>query len=142
MFDKRSNPILIVFTLLCCGCERSDPLSSVPNRTATAVLEDKLIGNNARAICVTATARETCNSRQSEVYVEGIDSLNDVRAKWVNDDLVTVDVTSGTVQRMSNRSRDGRIDIRLNLNTPRSRIVINHPGGNDSVPLPRLGSRN
>lgn len=134
--NRWSGPVITVFAILSCGCERSDPLSAVPNRTGTAVLEDMLIGSDSRAICVTATTREACNSKQSEIFIEDIDSLNDVRARWVDDNLVVVDVTSGLVRRKSDRSRDGRIGIRLNLNAPAPRIMINHPTGNHSIPLP------
>jgi hypothetical protein len=141
MFYQWSSPALIVFAILSCGCERSDPLSAVPNRTGTAVLEDILIGSDSRAICVTATTREACNSRQSEIYIEDIDSLNDVRAKWADDDLVVVEVTSGVVRRSSDKSRNGLISIRLNLNAPAPKIMINHPTGNDSIPLPSSNPR-
>lgn len=129
-----SRPALMLFAVLSCSCARSDPLSAVPNSAGTAVLEDQLIGADRRAICVTATAREACSWRQSEIYVEGVKSLSDVRARWVNDNLVVVDVASGTIRRFVDRSRNGRIAIRLTRNVPTSGITIYRPGGNETIP--------
>ena len=134
--NQWSSVVLAVFAMLSCGCKRSDPLSAVPNQTGTAVLEDILIGSDARAICVTATRREACNSKQSEIFIEGIDKLNDVRAKWVDDNSVLVEVGSGLVRKRSDRSRDGRISISLSLNAPTHGIIIDPPAGNNSNPLP------
>ena len=131
---KWSRPAIVFCGILSCGCERTDPLSAIPNSTGTAILEHKLIGSNSRAICVITTLREACNSRQSEIYIEDVEKPGDVTARWVNEKLVTIDIVSGTVRRGAERSRDGRTTIRLNRNASPRGITIVHPGGNETVP--------
>jgi hypothetical protein len=125
-----------LITIFCCGCERSDVLSANPNAAGTAFLKDVLIGDNARAICVTNTIQESCTSEQSEIYIDDVARLNDVRSAWINDTLVTVDVISGAVRKAADRSNDGRIAIRLNLNSLAPGIIIDHPAGKKVVRLP------
>lgn len=131
-----SAQALTVLAFLSVGCERSDPLSAVPNSTGTAILEDKLIGSDARAICVTATPQDVCNSRHSEIYIENVNDLNDVRAKWIDANSVLVEVSSGLVRRKNSTSRNGQIQIRLSLDASPRRIIITHPDGNESISLP------
>lgn len=137
MVNRTLSPGLALIAIFSCGCERSDPLSARPNSTGTAILEDKLIGADSRVICVTATLQETCNSRQSEIYVEDVENLNDVTARWIDDELVMVEVVKGTVRRSADRSRDGRIAIRLKLNAPSPSIRVETPDGAISIPRPR-----
>jgi hypothetical protein len=135
--DRIWSPGLALIAIFSCGCERSDPLSVKSNSAGTAILTDTAIGVDSRAICITPTRREPCNSRQSEIFVEDVKSFNDVSAKWVDDNLVTVDIVRGTVRRRTDRSRDGRVAIRLNLNTLPPRIRVDYPGGTTSIPRPQ-----
>lgn len=131
-----SRSVLVLFAVFICSCKRSDPLSAVPNSAGTAVLEDMLIGTHSRAICVMATTRDVCSWRHSEIYIENVKNLSDVKARWADDNLVTVDVVTGTVRRFVNRSKDGQIAIRLTRNASPSGITISHPEGSENIPWP------
>lgn len=130
-------PALVLGAVLSGGCERSDPLSAMPNPAGTAMLTDMAIGDDSRAICVTRTLREPCNFRRSEILIDDVEDFDHVTATWAGDDLVIVDVVKGTVRRRADRSRDGRVAIRLNLNAQPPRIRLNYPGGTTTVPRPR-----
>lgn len=101
-------------SLLTAGaCGQSDPLSAISNSAGTAILRDTLVGQNSRAICVTTTLNEECSSRTSEVFIEDVSDLTDVKAKWIGDDAVSISFYSGRLSRFSNVSRDGSIGIRI-----------------------------
>ena len=97
------------------ACERTDPLSALPNEAGTAVLQDVAVGADTRIICVTTSLRETCNKRSAEVLVENVRDSADIRSEWVANDAVRVTIGSGVARRFKVHSRDGKVTLQKAL---------------------------
>lgn len=92
-----NHALLVAAAAILGGCERSDPLSVIPNPSGTALLHDVLVGDDARLICVTRP-KESCGRRNSQLYITDVPSLLRVQATWENDATVIVYVTQGKIQ--------------------------------------------
>jgi hypothetical protein len=94
------------------ACQREDTLSALPNDGGTAMLKDRLIGSDARVICVARSLQDPCDPRSAEVYVQNVPALGDVRAEWISDKLVLVTISAGNIRKFVSVSRDGQVTLR------------------------------
>jgi hypothetical protein len=95
------------------GCERVDTLSVTENPSGQGVLQDMLVGQSTRVMCVTASIRERCSRSSAQVIVENLHNLNDVQARWSGPNVVRILVASGNLRQMSERGGDGSIRFEL-----------------------------
>jgi hypothetical protein len=94
------------------GCQRTDPLSALPNDSGTEILQKILLSSDTLLICVTPTLREPCTRRTAEVVVDEISGdYGAVIAEWKSNEVVTLRFRNGNIRRLQRRSRSGRVLI-------------------------------
>ena len=97
---------------------RGDNLSSTPNAAGDAWLEDVAIGQNGRAICVSAQTHGACNAWDGELFVRSGKGGN-LDARWDGSDRVIIYIPQGVApRRFEAQALGGRV-----------RLVITHRRG-------------
>jgi hypothetical protein len=95
------------------ACKRADTLSALPSPNGEMLLIDALVGTDDRIICVASSLSDRCSTDTSDLYVTDLSSPNDLRAAWINENSVRIEINSGHVVRFNSVSKRGGVKIKL-----------------------------